>query len=90
MDLAVGAPYDDDGGWLSISELFIYLGIQRGAVWILMMNRNGTVKYSTKISATQGNFAGDLNDNDYFGHSVSWISDLDGDGVSDLAVWCSV
>ncbi|EOD13154.1 hypothetical protein EMIHUDRAFT_212898 [Emiliania huxleyi CCMP1516] len=39
-----------------------------------------------KISSTQGGFAGVLDDGDWFGHSVAFISDLDGDGVSDLAV----
>jgi hypothetical protein len=43
----------------------------------------GTVKSHQKISDTQGNFTGTLNDDDYFSSS---LGDLDGDGVGDLAV----
>ena len=45
-DLAVGAAFDDDGGQ------------DRGAVWILFLNSNGTVKSHQKISDTQGGFTG--------------------------------
>ena len=62
------------------------VGLNRGAVWILQMNRDGTVKNHTKISSTEGGFDGILNDDDHFGISVSWVSDLDGDGIPDLAV----
>ncbi|MFC1670736.1 integrin alpha [Spirochaetota bacterium] len=73
-DLAVGAYCDDDGG------------AGRGAVWILFMNSNGTVKSEQKISDTEGNFTGVLDNNDSFGRSVTNMGDLDGDGVTDLAV----
>jgi hypothetical protein len=73
-DLAVGAHWDDDGG------------IDRGAVWILFMNSNGTVKAYQKISAFHGRFRGVLDDGDAFGFSVSALGDLDGDGLSELAV----
>ena len=73
-DLAVGAFLDDDGG------------SDRGAVWILFMNPNGTVKTQQKISATQGAFIGVLDNGDSFGTSVAGIGDLDGDGIADLAV----
>ena len=73
-DLAVGAEYDDDGG------------DNKGAVWILFMNIDGTVKAAQKISATEGNFAGNLDDEDRFGSAVAGIGDLNGDGVNDLAV----
>ena len=73
-DLAVGACYDDDGG------------TDHGAVWILFMNTNGTVASHQKISDTQGNFTGNLDNGDWFGISVASIGDLDGDGVTDLAV----
>ena len=54
-----------------------------GEVWILFMNHNGTVKQGRLISS-----AGvlPLQSNDRFGYSVSWVSDLDGDGIPDLAV----
>ncbi len=73
-DLAVGAPRDDDGGF------------NRGAVWILFLNADGTVKSHQKISDTQGGFTGILDAADLFGWSVAALGDLDGDGVGDLAV----
>ncbi len=73
-DLTIGAPFDDDGG------------TDRGAVWILFMNSNGTVRAEQKISDTVGGFNGVLNDSDQFGISVPGLGDLDGDGVPDLAV----
>ncbi len=76
-DLAVGARYDDDGG------------DNKGAVWILFMNSDGTVKAAQKISATEGNFGGNLDDEDRFGSSVGGIGDLNGDGALDLAVGAS-
>ena len=72
-DLAVGAVRDDDGG------------TDRGAVWILFMNSDGTVKDEQKISNTEGNFAGVLDDVDLFGTSPAHIGDLDEDGVTDIA-----
>ena len=73
-DLAVGVRGDDDGGF------------QRGAVWVLFLNSNGTVESHQKISDTEGGFTGTLEDIDMFGISVAWLGDLDGDGVGDLAV----
>ncbi len=73
-DLAVGAPVDDDGG------------PNRGAVWVLFLNTDGTVKSHQKISSTRGGFTGILDNVDRFGTSLASLGDLDGDGVSDLAV----
>jgi len=73
-DIAVGAPFDDDGG------------DNRGAVWILFMNSDGSVAGSQKISDTQGGFTGDLANDDNFGNAVARIGDLDGDGITELAV----
>ncbi len=74
LDLAVGAPLDDDGG------------TDRGAVWILFLNAEGTVSQTQKISNAAGGFTGPLDDNDQFGSTVANIADLDNDGVTDLAV----
>ena len=74
IELVVGAPYDDDGG------------TDCGAVWLLFLNSDGTVKAHQKIGNTQGGFTGYLDNGDYFGYSVASLGDLDGDGVSDLAV----
>jgi hypothetical protein len=73
-DIAVGAYYDGDGGTI------------RGAVWILFLNIDGTVKSHQKISDTQGNFSGIIDNMDHFGQSVTCIGDLDGDSVTDIAV----
>ncbi|NNF96146.1 MAG: hypothetical protein HKM94_04370, partial [Halobacteria archaeon] len=74
LDLAVGAPLDDDGG------------SDRGAVWILFLNANGTVIQTQKISDATGGFTGTLDDNDQFGGTLANIGDLNNDGVTDLAV----
>ena len=73
-DLAVGAIFDDDGG------------SDRGAVWVLFLNNDGTVQSHQKISATEGGFTGTLDQFDRFGNSVGSLGDLDGDGLGDLAV----
>ena len=73
-DLAVGAVFDDDGG------------TDRGAVWMLFLDTDGTVKSHQKISDTEGNFTGILDNYDGFGGSVGSLGDLDGDGVTELAV----
>ncbi|MEZ5282867.1 MAG: FG-GAP-like repeat-containing protein [Acidimicrobiales bacterium] len=73
-DYVVGANSDDDGG------------PNRGAVYILFMNPDGTVKAEQKISSTTGGFVGPLDDNDDFGSSVAGVGDIDGDGVNDIAV----
>lgn len=73
-DLAVSAEDDDDGG------------TNRGAVWIMFLNRDGTVKSHQKISDTQGGFTGRLDDNDEFGNWVADLGDVNGDGVIDIAV----
>jgi len=73
-DLAVGAPLDDDGG------------TNRGAVWILFLNADGTVRDEQKISDTEGGFMGVLDDDDHFGREVALIADINADGINDLAV----
>jgi len=66
-DIVVGALGDEDGG------------ANRGAVWVLFLNTDGTVKDFQKISDTAGGFAGVLDNNDFFGISVASLGDLDGD-----------
>jgi hypothetical protein len=73
-DLAVGAPGDDDGG------------SSAGAVWILFLRTDGTVKAHAKISPILGGFGGTLQAGDYFGSSLATLEDLDGDGIAELAV----
>nr|MBA3481138.1 FG-GAP repeat protein [Pirellulales bacterium] len=73
-DLAVGANGDDTGG------------SSRGAVRVLFMNPDGSVRNSVKIAQNTGNFFRSLANGDYFGGSLAALGDLDGDGVPDLAV----
>ncbi|HXV15090.1 MAG TPA: integrin alpha, partial [Candidatus Krumholzibacteria bacterium] len=80
MDLAVGARLDDD------SPSYVVDGVDRGAVWILFLNANGTVKSHQKISDRFGGFTGGLSDGDWFGFYSTALGDIDGDGVEDIAV----
>jgi serine/threonine protein kinase len=74
QDLAVGARYDGDGGF------------ERGAVYVVFLYPNGTVKAEQKISDTEGNFQGRLAYAFEFGFAVSGMGDVDGDATRDLAV----
>ncbi|MCP3915013.1 MAG: hypothetical protein GY711_05620, partial [bacterium] len=79
-DIAVGAFRDDDGA------------PNAGAIYVILMNFDGSVKAEQKISATSGGFLGDavtgdqLAAFDEFGISVAALGDYDGDGNTELAV----
>ena len=73
-ELAVAATRDDDGS------------PDVGAVWILFLRPDGTVRAHQKISATAGGFGGALESGDGFGSTLVGPGDLDGDGVPDLIV----
>ena len=73
-DMAVGAIGDDDGG------------TDRGAVWVLFLDTDGTVKSHQKISSTSGGLGAGLADGDKFGTALAPAGDLDGNGVDDLIV----
>lgn len=73
-DLLVGATEDDDGGE------------DQGAVWILYLNPDGTVRGQTKVSELAGGFTGMLSKNDNFGASVAGVGDIDRDGAIDIVV----
>jgi len=75
VDLAVGAPFDDDGN-----------GDDLGAVWILFLKADGTVKGEYKISKRDDHLLAALDDGDLFGWDVAGIGDFDEDGVPDIAV----
>ena len=58
VDIAVGNALDGDGGaW-------------KGAVYILLLNSNGTVKKFQKISQLSGGFSGTLGPSSRFGYSI--------------------
>ncbi|MDQ3110245.1 MAG: T9SS type A sorting domain-containing protein, partial [Bacteroidota bacterium] len=61
-------------------------GTQRGAVWILFMNSNGTVNISEKISGQAGGFTATIDDQDYLGGRVCTIGDLNNDNRVDIVV----
>ena len=72
-DIAVGAQGDD-----------LPLG-NNGAVYVLLLNSDGTAKNRVKIGNGVGGLpAGTLAGNDSLGHAVEGIGDFDGNGVPDL------
>ena len=71
-DLLVGAPWDDDAGYVA------------GAVWVLYMNADLTVKGHAKVTPGDAGF-GDVSVSQ-FGSSVCVLGDVNGDGVGDWAV----
>ena len=75
-DLAVGAYLDDTGG------------TDRGAIYVLFMNTDGTARSFQKIAHNTGG-GPTLTNIDYFGRAASSLGDLDGDGLPDLAVGAS-
>ena len=74
FDLAVGVPGNDGGG------------TDRGGVWILFLDTEGKVREKQKIADDAGDFGGDLDNNDRFGSAIAEIGDVNGDGITDLAV----
>lgn len=58
---------------------------QRGAIFFLYLNADGSVKTYKQVSSLKG-MELRLNPEDAFGHSMLAIGDLDGDGISELAV----
>ena len=74
IDLAVGAPGDDEGGSTT------------GAAYVLALNADGTVKWINKLSNAAGDLPFTLQSGGYFGSSVAAADDIDGDGMSELIV----
>ncbi|MEM7660452.1 MAG: integrin alpha, partial [Bacteroidota bacterium] len=73
-DIAVGAP-----GRSSNSPT-------DGAVWILFLNPNGTVKAEQQIAENVGGFTGSIMGQEAFGNGLAYLGDLDGDNRPELAV----
>ncbi|MEM9336685.1 MAG: hypothetical protein AAGA35_02420, partial [Patescibacteria group bacterium] len=76
-DLAVGARFDEATSGGDSSE---------GALFILFMNSDGTVDSTVKISDNENGGPSGLDSSDEFGTAVTNLGDLNGDGVTDLAV----
>ncbi len=72
-DLAVSAPFDDDGG------------SDRGAIWLVLLDAGGVVKEMDKISTTTDATVGLTEDSDLFGFRLALLGDLSGDGTIELA-----
>lgn len=70
-DIIVGSPF---GG-----------GSNRGEVYLLFLNGNGTVNNYIWIAEGQ-NFVGNLQPNDQFGFRVTTLGDIRGDGTTTVAV----
>ncbi len=69
-DIAVGATGDDN---------------YKGAVYVILLNSDGTPKSTIKINNSTTN-GPDLSDSDAFGRSIANIGDINGDGINDIAV----
>ena len=74
LELAVGAPGDDDAG------------SSAGAVWVLSLRQDGTVASHRKITEGQSGFSGPIASADQFGCALGAGQDVDGDGHEDLVV----
>ncbi|MEM1166422.1 MAG: hypothetical protein AAGI30_09065 [Planctomycetota bacterium] len=72
-DIALGAPRDDDGG------------TNKGAVYLLFLRSDGTVRSEQKISTNLPVFGSSFSSNDFFGSSLALLSDLDNDGDITIA-----
>lgn len=74
-DMVVSEPGDDDGG------------TDNGAVYILFMNTDGSVKNKQKISSSAGGFSFSFPSSyELFGLSAAPVGDMNQDGVPDIAV----
>ncbi len=74
VDLAVGAARTDG------------TDADEGAVWILFLDTDGTVKGQTQIREGVGGLTASLGDSAQFGSGVAAVGDVDGDGTTDLAI----
>ncbi len=72
-DLAAGSPGFNDGG------------LDRGAIWILYLDTDGTVARKKEIIARESEFDLPIVDGDNFGEVVANAGDIDKDGITDLA-----
>lgn len=77
IDIAVGAYRDDDGG------------TNKGAIYILFLNSDGTVASHQKISETEGGFTDVLFENSRFGKSIDLFFDINEDGKKEILVGSS-
>ena len=75
-----GGPLANRCGLFLVPAFLVALAVQGNT------QAPGMVLSHQKISDTQGGFTGTLDNSDTFGSSAASLGDLDGDGVTDLAV----
>ncbi|MFI4881614.1 MAG: FG-GAP-like repeat-containing protein [Phycisphaerales bacterium JB064] len=73
-EIIVGASGDDEAGR------------DRGAVFVLFLNRDGTVREEVKFGMGMGGFDRNVSEDSRFGTSVATLGDIDGDGTLEVAV----
>ena len=79
----------DGDGFVEVAVGARGVGVEAGGVWILSLNTDSTVRWERLITQSTGGFGGTLPDYATFGRSLAALGDLDGDGVTDLAVGAS-
>lgn len=76
-DLLVGAPWDDEGGTNTGTAYMVFMDTASGVL---------VVDSVLKIHANTSGFSGQIQASDEFGFGLTALGDLDGDGVTDIAV----
>ena len=77
-DIAVGDTND--------AGIYPSSAARSGAVWILFLRADGTVKREQRINEQEGGFGGQLPISGEFGRSLALLGDVDGDGAVEIAV----
>jgi len=86
-NICIGDVDKDGVNDLAVSSASKSYGNQkRGAVWVLLMNNDGSVKKEVEISQNLGGFTGSLGFEEIFGMGLSPLGDFNGDGIPDIAV----